>query len=217
MSAREGLPLGAPRSGGAATAERVYWLLLRAYPPAFRAEYEREMMQLFRDQRRLSGASIIGFWMHVLSDVAQSAPVLRADAWRAEGSGTTRTVRLTMKLIAMLTVLLGAFGTVNAIAEAVMGMRQGALGTNYLFAVLLGVVAGVLLLVAGVAALRGMPAGRRAASGAALASLVAFVLARLMLGWMSIFAQLVGIVLPLVILAALHWPRRRGAAASGAA
>ncbi len=35
-----------------AAAERIYRLLLRAYPPDFRAEYGREMVLLFRDQCR---------------------------------------------------------------------------------------------------------------------------------------------------------------------
>lgn len=203
---------GAPHQGAPAREERIYCLLLRAYPRAFRAEYGREMMQLFRDQRRLRDAGIVGFWMHLVWDVARSAPVLRIEAWRAQESRTTRTLRFIMKLVAMLTVLLGVFGTLSSIAEGVMGMRQGGVGGVYLLAILLAVVAGVLLLVAGVAGLRGTPAGRRTASYAALASLVVFMLARLLFGWMSIFAQLVGIALPLVILAMLHWPRRRAAA-----
>lgn len=164
--------------------EQIYCLLLRAYPHAFRAEYGREMMQLFRDQRRLGAAGIIGFWMHLMWDVARSAPVLRVEAWRAKESKATRTLRFIMKLVATLTVLLGVFGILNSIAEGVMGMRQGGVGGMYLPAILFAIVAGVLLLVAGIAALRGTPAGRRTASYAALASLVAFVLARLLFGWM---------------------------------
>jgi len=208
MSAPSTPFLGVPRRGRRAAAEGIYQLLLRAYPPAFRAEYGREMTQLFRDQCRMGEARSIGFWAHLLWDVAQSAPALRAQAWRARGRESTRTLGAIMKLVAMLTVLLGVFGTLSAVGEGVMGMRQG-FGGTYLVAVLLGVAAGALLLVAGVAALRGTPAGRRTASRAAIASLAAFVLARLLFGWMSIFAQLVGIVLPLAILAALHWPRRR--------
>lgn len=110
-----------------------------------------------------------------------------------------------MKLIVMLAALLGAFVALNAVAEAVAGMRQG-FGGIHLLSVVLGALAGALLLVAAVA-LRGNSVARRTATGAAIASLVLFLVARGMLGWMSIFAQLVGIVLPLVILAALHWPR----------
>lgn len=116
-----------------------------------------------------------------------------------------------MKLVAIVTVLFGVFGALSAVAEGVIGLRQGVLGTPYLLSVVLSVIAGVLLLTAGVAALRGTPSGQRAASRAALASLVAFVLARMVFGWMSIFAQLAGILLPLATLTVLHRPlwRRR--------
>ena len=192
--------------GRAAAGEWIYRLLLRAYPRAFRAEYGREMTQLFRDQCRMGDAGSSGFWLHVVWDVAQSAPALRMEAWRAHGRQSTRTLGGTMKLVAMLTVLLGLVGTVSAVAEGVAGVRQGSGGT-YLFAVLLGAAAGALLLVAGAAALRGTPVGRQTASRAAIASLVLFLLARAVFGWMSIFLQLVGVVLPLVILAAVHWRR----------
>ncbi len=192
-------------------ADRIYRLLLRAYPPVFRAEYGREMTQLFRDQCRAGDASSIGFWMIALWDVAQSAPALRVDAWRARGCESTRTLGETMKLVAMLTVLLGMFGALSSVAEGVAGGRQG-FGGTFLIAVVLGAVAGALLLVAGVAALRGTPSARQMASRAALASLVVFLLARLVFGWMSIFSQLVGIALPLAILAVLRAPRWRAGA-----
>lgn len=116
-----------------------------------------------------------------------------------------------MKLVAVVTVLFGVFGAFSAVAEGVIGVRQGALGTAYLLSVVLTVIAGALLLTAGVAALRGTPSAQRSASRAAIASLGVFVLARLVFGWMSIFAQLVGILLPLATLTVLHRPlwRRR--------
>ena len=64
------------------SAERIYRLLLRAYPPDFRAEYEREMVLLFRDQCQESDVRTLGFWAAVICDVARSAPALRAAAWR---------------------------------------------------------------------------------------------------------------------------------------
>jgi hypothetical protein len=213
MSASATSFVGEPRPGRAA-AEWIYRLLLRAYPPAFRLEYGREMTQLFRDQWREGDVDALRFWLTVMWDVAQSAPALRVEAWRARACEGTRTLGVIMKLVAMLTVLLGVFGILSAVAEGVMGMRQGVGGT-YLAAVAIGLVAAALLLVAGVAALRSTEPGRRMASRAALASLAAFVLARLVFGWMSIFAQLVAIVLPLGILAVLHWPHRRGPYAAG--
>lgn len=216
MSAPRTPAVDARRQRRVAAAEWSYRLLLRAYPLAFREEYGLEMTQLFRDQCRMGETGSIGFWMHVVWDVAQSAPALRMEAWRARGREDTETLGGIMKLIAMLAALLGVFGALNAVAEAGAGMRQG-FGGTYLLSVILGAVAGALLLVAAIAALRGTSAGRRTATGAAIASLVLFLVARVMLGWMSIFAQLVGIVLPLVILAALHWPRRHDVSASGAA
>ena len=197
----------ASRPSAPAMAERVYRVLLRVYPPAFRAEYAREMMQLFRDQWREDGAHALRFWGNLMWDVAQSAPTLRMEAWRARGCASTRTMGVIMKLFAILIVLLGVFAALGAAIEGVMGMRHGELGTAYLLAVVLGAVAGALLLVAGVAVLRGAPSAERTASRAAIASLVVFLLARLLFGWMSIFTQLVGIGLPLVILATLHWRR----------
>src|SRR6266545_3258203 len=55
------------------SAESIYRLLLRAYPPDFRAEYEREMVLLFRDLCRESDVRTVGFWARVLCDVARSA------------------------------------------------------------------------------------------------------------------------------------------------
>jgi hypothetical protein len=196
----------APRSNSLATAERIYRVILRAYPDAFRAEYEREMTQLFLDQWREGGGDVLHFWTNVVWDLVRSAPPLRVEAWRARGRRTTRTLGETMKLVAILTVLFGLFGALSAVSEGVIVARQGALGAAYTLSVVLSVIAGALLLAAGVAALRGTPSGQRTASRAAIASLVVFVLARLVFGWMSIFAQLAGILLPLAALAVLHQP-----------
>lgn len=192
-----------------APAERVYCVMLRAYPPEFRAAYGREMRLLFRDQYRLRGAGILGFWLGVLSDIGRSAPALRIESWRTCGHEDSVAFGGIMRPVAMLTVLLGAFGTLSAVIEGVAGMRQGGVGTTYLIAIVLGAIAGALLFVAGLAAMRGTPPRRRAATRAALGSLLAFLTARLAFGWMSVVLQLTGIVLPLAILAGLHWRRRR--------
>jgi hypothetical protein len=196
----------ASRSSSLATAERIYRVILRAYPDAFRAEYEREMTQLFADQWREGGGDVLHFWMNVASDLVRSAPALRVEAWRARDRRTTQAIGETMKLVAILTVLFGLFGALSAVAEGVIGARQGALGTAYTLSVVLSLIAGALLLAAGVAALRGTLSGQRTASRAAIASLVVFVVARMAFGWMSVFAQLAGIVLPLAALAVLHQP-----------
>ena len=190
-------------------AERIYRLLLRAYPPEFRAEYEREMVLLFRDQCLESESDVrtLGFWMAVLGDVVRSAPALRVAAWRGRASQNTRTMEGTMKLAAMLTVLLGAFGVLSAAVEWVAGSTQAMTGTHVL-AIVLGAFASVLLLAAGVAILSGTGRGRQTARLALLASLVIVVAARLLHPWMSIFSLLVGIGMPVALLLALYWPRR---------
>src|SRR6267378_5249617 len=110
------------------SAERIYRLLLRAYPPAFRAEYGREMVLVFRDQCRDGDVRSLGFWVRVFWDVVRSAPALRAEA--------TRTVEVIMRLAAILTVLLGVFGIVNAVVEWVAGSK-GAIDGRYVLAVVL--------------------------------------------------------------------------------
>lgn len=112
-----------------------------------------------------------------------------------------------MKLAAMLTVLLGVFGILGAVAEGVAGLNH-TMGGAYALAVVLGVFASALLLAAGVAILRRTPRGRQTARLALLASLVMVVAARLLFPWMSIFSQLVGIALPVALLVALYSPRK---------
>jgi uncharacterized membrane protein len=151
--------------------------------------------------------------MTVMWDVARSAPALRAEAWRARGGKNTRTLGAIMKIAAMLTVLLGVFGALGAVVDGVAGQRQG-FGGTHLLSVVLGGLAGALLLVAGVALWRRTPSSRQTATAALLASLVIVLIARLLHPWMSIFSQLVAIGLPIALLIALHWPRRRGPSAS---
>jgi len=186
-----------------AAAERIYRLLLRAYPPDFRAEYGPEMVLLFRDQCQESDVRTVGFWAAVIWDVARSAPALRAEAWREN----TRTIEVIMKLAAMLTVLLGVFGIVNAVVEWVAG-SNGAIDGRYVLGVVLGVFASVLLLGAGVAILLWTRWSRQAARLALLASVVLFIAARLLFPWMSYFSQVVGFGMPVALLIALYWPRK---------
>jgi hypothetical protein len=200
------MSLGAP---GSATAERIYRLLLRAYPPDFRAEYGPEMVLLFRDQCRESNVRALGFWAAVICDVARSAPALRVEAWRARASEGPRTMEVIMKLAAMLTLLLGLLGILNAVVEWVAAAKQTIQGTpEHALSLVLAVFASALLLAAGVAILRPTERGRQAGRLAVLASLVLIVAARLLHPWMSIFSQLVGIGLPVALLIALYWPRR---------
>ena len=175
-------------------AERIYRMLLRAYPPAFRAEYGREMVLVFRDQCRDSDVRTLGFWMRVFWDIVRSAPTLRAE--------TTRTVEVIMKLAAILAVLLAAFGIFGAVNDWSAASQHAG---PYVLAIVLGVAASLLLLGAGVAILLQK---RQAARLILVASLLCFVAARLVFPWMGIFLQLVGSVIPVGLLIALYWPRK---------
>jgi hypothetical protein len=195
------------------SAERIYRLLLRAYPPDFRAEYGREMVLLFRDQCQESDVRTVGFWAAVIWDIARSAPALRAEALSTLGRVSTRTRGVIMKLAAMLTVLVGVLGILNAGVE-VGAAFSGAIGGTHALSLVLGVFASALLLAAGAAFLRPTQRSRQAARLALLASIVLIVAARLLHPWMSLLSQLVGIGLPMAFLIALSWPRR--ATTSGA-
>jgi len=98
----------------------------------------------------------------------------------------------------------GLFGVVNAVTEWVAGSK-GAIDGRYVLAVVLGILASVLLLGAGVAILLRRPQAARLALFASLASIVA---ARLSFPWMSYFLQIVGFGLPVALLIALYRPRK---------
>jgi hypothetical protein len=175
-------------------AERIYRMVLRAYPRAFRAKYGREMVLVFRDQCRDSDVRTLGFWMRLFWDIVRSAPALRAEA--------TRTVEVIMRLAAILTVLLAAFGIFGAVNDWSAASQHA--GT-YVLAIVMGVAASLLLLGAGVAILLQQ---RQAARLILVASLLCFIAARLVFPWMGLFLQLVGCVLPVGLLIALYWPRK---------
>lgn len=199
-------------------AEQSYRLLLRAYPRRFRVSYEREMVLVFRDQHRERSGTRARFWAEMVWDVARSAPALRAEAWRARWSEETQTLEVIMKLAAGVTVLLGVFVAVSALVEALAAAGGGGtLEGSHLIAIVLGAIAGALLLTAGIALLRGTPSSRQVAGLAAIAALVLVVTTRFLHPWMSIASQLVGFGLPIVLLATLHWPHQRGPSARGTA
>ena len=188
-------------------AERVYRLLLRAYPAGFRAEYGREMVLVFRDRRREAAARGIRFWWDMIWDVARSAPALRLDAFRIRWEGDIQTGEEKMRTMAILAVLIGVTEAANALAEGWAGGIAN--GGFWLAGIILTVVAGTLLVVAGVAMLRRAPGAVPWARAAAITCLTVVVLIRLLQPWMSIFATLLGIVFPIALLLFLWWTRRR--------
>jgi len=192
-------------------AERVYRLLLRAYPAGFRAEYGREMVLVFRDRRRDESARGIRFWSEMIWDVARSAPALRLDAFRIRWEEDIQTGEEKMRTMAILAVLIGVTEAANALAEGWAGGIAN--GGFWLAGIILTVVAGTLLVVAGVAMLRRAPGAVPWARVAAITCLTVVVLIRLVDGWMSIFGTLLGIVFPIALLFFLWWTRRRGPSA----
>jgi hypothetical protein len=198
------------------SAERVYRLLLRAYPREFRSEYGGEMMLLFRDDYRRRQAADLGFWVSTVCDVARSAPSMWVEVLCTRAKDYTRIVEVIMKLAGILAVLLGVYGVVSTLAEAVAGMRGTPSGA-YVLAVSLGVIAAALLFTAGASLLRSPASGRHTATITLLASLVIVLIARLLHPWMGMLALIVGIGSPILLLAAVHWPSGRDPSTSRAA
>jgi len=197
------------------SAERVYRVLLRLYPKSVQSEYGGEMLLLFRDEYRGRNALAVGFWITIVCDVAQSATSIWMEALSARVKNYTRIVEVIMKLAGVLAVLLGAYGVVSALTEAVAGMR-GTQSGAYTLAVVLGIIAAALLLAAGASLLRSPVSGRHAATITLLASLVMVLIARLLHPWMGFLALIVGVGSPILLLAAVNWPTGRGPSTSRA-
>jgi len=194
------------------SATRAYELLLRAYPAEFRAAFGEEMVLLFRDQRRTDGSRGVRFWSAIIWDVMRSAPALRIESLHARWITTIQpgenvTMKMTMAILAML---IGAVEAMNAAQEVWIG---GALNHGwYLVGGTLGVVAGALLIVAGIALLRGTRSAATLAQGAAVTCLCVFVLFGLIISQMSIFSTILGIGFPIALLITI-W-RTRGRSSS---
>ena len=192
-------------------AERAYALLLRAYPPAFRARYGREMALAFRALVRDSDTPGMGFWIGIIADVARSAPAQHADALRARRHANTRVEDGRMKTMGVLAVLIGLVQAVNAIVELNAG---GTAGWPGLF-VAMAIVLGLLLVIAGVALLAGAASAPTLAQIAAVCWLVLVVLVRTIHPWMSNLSTLLAVVFPIALLAYVWLGRGRGMPRTG--
>jgi hypothetical protein len=193
-------------------AERAYRLLLRAYPAAFRARYGREMELIFGDQRREANTSDVRLWVETVLDVARSAPALRLEHWCARWNGNSQPREGEMKVMAILTVLIGALEALNAVGEGWAGglFKGGGHDGYWVAGVILAVVAGVVLLMAGIAMLRRTRSATTWAQSAAVICLSLVVLIRLMQGWMSGFSMLLGIAFPIALVIFLRVSPGRG-------
>ncbi|MEO8623862.1 MAG: hypothetical protein ABI625_22465 [bacterium] len=192
------------------SATRAYALLLRAYPADFRAAFGKEMALLFQDQRRVDGSRGAQFWAEIIWDVVRSAPALRLESMHARWIRTIQpgenvTMKMTMAVLAML---IGAIEAMNATQEVWV---RGALNTGWLLlGGTIGIVAGGLLLAAGIAMLRRTPNAAALAQGAAITCLLVFVLTGLVISQMSIFATILGIGFPIALLIFLRFTRGQG-------
>jgi hypothetical protein len=180
-------------------AERAYRMLLRAYPERFRAAFGREMTTVFRDRGRELRASPIRFWAEVLIDVARSAPALRLEAARAGMSTRAHDKEVVMIPMAILAVLVGAMEVVNTLVEVAAGglTNRSALA---LAAIVLAILAGAALLIAGISMLRRSPRSPVVARTAAVICLTTFALIGLLQPMLSALALLLGIGFPIVLL-----------------
>jgi hypothetical protein len=93
--------------------QRIFHLLLFAYPREFRHEYGSQMTQLFRDcyreQTNRSAAGLWVLWLHTVSDLFVSAPREHLERLRRESSVMTNPQRTVMTVGACLAIIVVAF------------------------------------------------------------------------------------------------------------
>ena len=186
-------------------ADRVYALLLRAYPREFRAAYGREMTLAFRAMSRDAAASDAVFWLEIVRDVARTAPALRVEALEARWRSRSIVTEGRMKPMGILAVLIGLTQAVNAVIELSGGAAQRS-GTE-LWAVVFAILVGALLVAAGVAMLRRSSRAALLAQIAALSWLALAVIVRVVYPWMSLATMTLAVVFPVVLLV---WAWGRG-------
>lgn len=170
-------------------ADKVYRLLLRAYPAELREEYGREMLLTFRDARRDRVVSEPQFWLDIIRDIARTSAAHAA-----------------VNTIAVIAALSGGVLGASAIVETVAG---GGLNRDGVSLVVLGaiVVAAVLLLRCGVALWRRRDDSSTIVRRAATACLVIVGVVAVYRPILSVFGRLLGLTIPLVLLALTRRPR----------
>jgi hypothetical protein len=190
------------------TADRIYRVLLRAYPSSFRATFGGEMALSFRDRRREMRATPVRFWLTMLLDVARSAPSLRLEATAGRQAAHIQFKEGTMKTMAIAAVVVGLFVGLSASVEAwiggVMNHDRFSLAGGSM-----GLVAGLFLAGAAIATLRRRPGSDVLLQRAAAACLAAFSAVWLLRPMLSIASTGLGIMFPIVLLFFLR-TRREG-------
>jgi hypothetical protein len=108
-------------------AERAYRVLLRCYPGEFRDDYEREMLQAFRerlsDDRRIGAAAVLRLWWQVLVDSIVRAPGEHLDVLRQDVRYAFRSLRraplFALTVIGTLALGVGANTAIFSVVHAV--------------------------------------------------------------------------------------------------
>ncbi len=111
-----------------AVSQSVYGWLLRAYPPAHRADYGPAMAQLFRDQARdawheAQGWGVVKLWLRTLPDLVNTALTERLSALNPRKSMSNKMTAvfrpLTSPIAAFISVFFIVFLLVSMLSVAV--------------------------------------------------------------------------------------------------
>jgi hypothetical protein len=112
--------------------QRVFALLLAAYPAEFRREYGREMMQVFRacyyaEVRRKGLFGAINLWVYTLVDLARSAP--REHLQESDGGlkGIMRAIRTLVLAIIVYIAAVMIFGKLLVAGKPYLPFAFGAM------------------------------------------------------------------------------------------
>lgn len=175
--------------------ERMYRLLLLAYPASFRACYEREMLLVFRDQQREAVTRDLRYWMSLVGDTVRSAP----REWKDELIANFQSGARPMKRMAIAAIVVATFELLNAGSELQSGGISGrdSLAQLTLSLVLLSTV---LLLFAGITLMRRGQAAVPLARIAAVCCLASFAFIGHSAPVLSGLAMLAGLGFPALLL-----------------
>jgi len=105
---------GQPPLTNSPLAVQVYSLLLRGYPSAFRAEYGRQMEQLFRtcyrtEKERGDRLRLMRFWLRTLLDFISTVPREHLENFGKENSTMKNSGRDAVALLGCIGIILAAF------------------------------------------------------------------------------------------------------------
>ena len=105
---------GQPPLTNSPLAVQVYSLLLRGYPSAFRAEYGRQMEQLFRtcyrtEKERGDRLRLVSFWLRTLLDFVSTVPREHLENLGKENSTMKNSGRDAVALLGCIGIIVAAF------------------------------------------------------------------------------------------------------------